>query len=247
MQAKDIKPRTWYARQSSHGTGSPVLVFGTDRYSESGYQAERVMFASPGAEMTSGTFRCDGRVTGYLGVQLSGLAEQVVRAYAARGENEADAQKVMADAHALLDRVVADVTARGNAPVAEILQAKDRESGMAVVLLQGRDIAGDYAEIVRTRHEQVQESKRAREAVEKQTEQRRDAMINVLTEARKMGLNTDPTKGGARDDGGAHGRFTGVRMSVETYAELVAEIARLRRVVAATLRADEIGEADPCD
>jgi hypothetical protein len=246
MQAKDIKPRTWYSRKDRMDRGYPVLVLGIDRYSESGFREERVMYASPNADMSSGKtkygYRKEGRVTGYLAVQLSGLAERVVNSYATRGENEDDAQKIMAEATAILDHALANLTARGKVPVSEINIKEYDQRGFRVVLVQGRDLDGEYLELTSQRYEQAQEARRAREAAEKATEQRRQRMIDLLTEAREMGLNTDPSKGGAQDHGSAWGSFTRIQMSVENYAALVAEIARLRRVVASTLKADETGQ-----
>jgi hypothetical protein len=251
MQAKDIKRRTWYSRKERMDQGSPVLVLGTDRYSESGFREDRVMYASPGADMTSGRtsrgYRRDGRVTGYLAIRLSGLAERVVNSFAARGENEDDAQKIMTEAAELLTRTVADLTARGKVPVSEINRKEYDQRGFRVVLVQGRDLDGDYMELTSTRYEQAQEAKRAREAMEKAAQARRQNMIKVITEAREMGLNTDPSRGGAQPDRGSWGTSDSqIRMSLETYAGMVAEIARLRRVVASTLKADEIGEGEPC-
>lgn len=250
MQAKDIKPRTWYARKGPMNRGTPVLVLGTDRYSQSGYREDRVLYASPDADMTNGHtrygYRRDGRETGYLAVQLCGLAEHVMRTFGSTGENEDDARKIMADAAELLDHVVADVTGRGLVPVAELVP-QYRERGLMVVIVQGRDLDDDFLKLASAKHEQRLEQERVREAAEKAAKRRRDTMVKLITEARDMGLNTDPSKGGAVPEGDTWtSSYNRVSMSVETYAAMVAEIARLRRVAGSTLRADEIGEGEPC-
>jgi hypothetical protein len=123
----------------------------------------------------------------------------------------------------------------------EIDQPENRARGIHVTLIEGREIAADYAELIKLKYENEQVSARARSAAEVETEQRRQRMVDIFTKARALGLNTDPSKGGAQDRYSSYSKYTQVEMSVDTFVELVAEIERLRSVLAATLRADEGG------
>lgn len=246
MQAKDIKPRTWYATAEKYGNPYAILLNGTDRYTVSGrvlYGGEdkRVIAATPDRSTALGR-RWDSDQTGYLAVKLTGDALATVEKWILRDEDEQAAKAVMTEAATLLTKVTAAITERGTVPMAEINQDENRARGIHVTLVQGRNVADEYAKLIRLRYEQKQESMRLRKAADDATEQRRQFMVGVLTQAREMGLNTDPSKGGAQETYSSYSKYSEIRMSVGAYQQLVEEIARLRRVVAGTLTADEIGE-----
>lgn len=247
MQAKDIKPRAWYATKEKYAYPDAIMVDSTDRYTIEGRHSytgddERVIFASPDRSMGGGRRSWHSDRTAYLGVKLTNDAKATVQNWILHDQDEDAAHAIMHEAAELLTKVVAAIAERGKVPMIEISQPENRAKGIHIVLVEGREIVADYAELIKTKYTREQEGKRAREAAEDATEKRRQRLIDLITEAREMGLNTDSSKGGVQDNYSAYSKYSEVRMSVENYAALVAEIARLRRVVAGTLRADEVGE-----
>jgi hypothetical protein len=246
MIAKDIKPRVWYATKEKYSYPDAVILDGIEKYTVEGRTVfggidERVIFASPDRPLNSGGRRYWENETGYLAVKLYGDAKMTVQRWVLHGENEQAAHAVMTEAAALLTKVVEAVAERGRVPWTEFDQEENRARGIGFMIIQGRDIVDEYAKLVKLKYENEQASIRSCEAAEAKTEQRRQRMVDILAKARALGLNTDPSKGGAQDSYSSWNKYTKVEMSVDTYVELVAEIERLRSVVAATLRADEGG------
>lgn len=246
MLAKDIKSRVWYATKEKYRYPDAVILDGIEKYTVDGRIAyggkdERVIFTSPDRPLNSGQRRYWENETGYLAVKLYGDAKETLQRWVLHGEDEQAAHAVMTEAATFLTKVIEAIAARGRVPWTELDQTENRARGIAVMIVQGRDIVDEYAKLIKLKYETEMENKRAREAAETETERRRQRMIGILTKARALGLNTDPSKGGAQDSYSTFSKFSKVEMSVDTYVAMVAEIERLRSVVAATLRSDEGG------
>lgn len=246
MLAKDIKSRVWYATKEKYRYPDAVILDGIEKYTVDGRIAyggkdERVIFASPDRPLNSGQRRYWENETGYLAVKLYGDAGTTLQRWVLHGEDEQAAHAVMTEAATLLTKVVEVIAERGRVPWSEVDQDENRARGIGVMIIQGRDIVDEYAKLIKLKHETELETTRQREVAASAEEKRRQRMVGILTKARALGLNTDPSKGGAQHSYSSWNKYTKVEMSVDTYVELVAEIERLRSVVAATLRADEGG------
>lgn len=246
MIAKDIKPRVWYATKEKYSYPDAVILDGIEKYTVEGRTVfggldQRVIFASPDRPLNSGGRRYWENETGYLAVKLYGDAKMTVQRWVLHGEGEQAAHAIMTEAATFLTKIVEAVAERGRVPWTEFDQEENRARGIGVMIIQGRDIVDEYAKLIKLKHETEQASTRAREAAETETEQRRQRLVDILTKARALGLNTDPSKGGAQDSYSTYSRYSKIEMSVDTFVELVAEIERLRSVLAATLRSDEGG------
>lgn len=247
MQAKDIQAHTWYATKEKYSYPDAVILPGIDRYtlngrvSFSGGEDNRILFASPDFPLSTGD-RWSGVSTGYLAVRLSGDARKTVENWILNDEDQQAAHDIMTEAATLLTKVVEAVKERTKVPFAEIDQAANRERGITVRLITGRELVGDYAEVITRKRDNEDEARQRREAAERATEQRRQVMAAALAKATELGVNTDRYKGGAQDAYSSYAAYTKVEMSVETFQAMVKEIERLRGLVSGVLRADEVGE-----
>jgi len=238
MQAKDIKPRTWYALTEKYRMPDLVMLPGIGRYTIDG---TRTLLFTPDQPI-SGMGHWTRRTTSYLSVQLFGPAREAVQKWILDREGEDAARTVMNDAATLLTKVVGLVELRGKIQMSEVNQPENLDRGIIIKLVASRDIVGDYAQHVTVRRDNEEAARQRREAADQAKEQRRQVMVDILDRAAKVGVNTERFHGGAYSSHDAFGEYTKVEMSVETFVAMVTEIERLRAVVGETLRADETGE-----
>lgn len=252
MRSADLKPRTWYAEGDGKygGNPTPLLLLGTDRYSTLIEDGVQVLRHTPNKVLSgSGPSWSRRHTTGYLAVRVQGDGGAAIKAWALSPEPcRESAPDIMRQSATLLDKVVGGVKARGTMPVKDVeALAADVDVYVRLILVQPREIAGEYLSMTIDLEQRRREAAAARDASEKAQEKRQNFLVETLAKAKALGLNTDPYRGGAEERRTSLSRFAQVEMSAAAYRELVDEIERLRELAGVALRADEVGESGGVD
>lgn len=240
MKLADIQSRTWYALRETYMTPPLVLVLGSRRFTRGIEWRERARVAvlkeTPDRKPTKGRYG-DG-ATGVLAIHVVSSAAIKVRDWVLEGEQEDQRPEVLGNAERLLDELMVSFEA-GTTDWADLVRIVSNAGPFELMIAQPRNITGLWVNQVLIRHEV--EQRRAKEEVERKERQAREDRFNLETKelAKSLGLG-----GKAYATGGYGGaQFS---MSAQHYRDLLEEIKRLRELNAATLRADEIGEGEPC-
>lgn len=243
MQLTAIKADTWYAEQSRYGYPDAVIMFGRNRFtSERTYVPEEgyVVRLRETPEAKLGGRRSP---TSLLGISIhSGRSD--VRDWVENGEQEDAKPELMITAERLIKEVGKRATQPGGIDLDEarkiVTDACEPNAyglhPLRLILVQPRSLVGGFAEDHLRRIEQERAARENQKRIEEQ--RRRDAQYREETMALASKLDLDK--------GIWFGGDTNAHLSTTRLRALLEEIERLRSLNAATLRADEIGEGEPC-